>query len=185
MDEDAPRWSPNTHTHSSVILFLQRFRVPYPFFVPLIEEVRQQGWLGSGGADAPDRPGIPEEAKVLSVLHILRRGTVLDVMFFIWGMSESTAWRVLHKFCECFSQHMFETCIGLLKSDEELRQTMEAYHRWGFTGAVGPIISWNKCPVVDNRSYKGKESFPTLAYEVTVDHSMRVFGATRVFRAQG
>ncbi|CAN0420081.1 unnamed protein product, partial [Discosporangium mesarthrocarpum] len=63
------------------ILFRRRFRAPYPFFVALVEEVRQQGWLGSGGADAAGRPGIPLEAKVLSVWHILGRGTVLDDMF--------------------------------------------------------------------------------------------------------
>ncbi|CAM9164621.1 unnamed protein product [Discosporangium mesarthrocarpum] len=53
---------------------------------------------------------------------------------------------------------------------------MEAFHRLGFTDAVGSAdvthLSWNRCPVVDTRSYKGKEGFPTLAYEVTVDNSM-------------
>ncbi|CAM9831488.1 unnamed protein product [Discosporangium mesarthrocarpum] len=58
-------------------------------------------------------------------------------MFFMAGMSKSTAWRVLHKFCEWFSLHMFETWIWLSRSDEELQQTMETYHRLGFTGAVG------------------------------------------------
>ncbi|CAN0184430.1 unnamed protein product, partial [Discosporangium mesarthrocarpum] len=59
---------------------------------------------------------------------------------------------------------------------------MEAYHSLEFTGAVGSTnvthLNWNKCPVVDTRSYKGKKGFPTLAYEVAVDHSMRVLGAT-------
>ncbi|CAN0329267.1 unnamed protein product [Discosporangium mesarthrocarpum] len=71
---------------------------------------------------------------------------------------------------------MFETWIGLPKSDEELQRTMKAYHRLGYTGAVGSTdvthLNWNKCPVVDTRSYKGKEGSP-LAYEVNVDHSMR------------
>ncbi|CAM9941272.1 unnamed protein product, partial [Discosporangium mesarthrocarpum] len=133
----------------STIFFRWRFRVPYPFCVPLVEEVRQQGWLGSGGVDAAGRPGIPLEAKVLSVLHILGRGIVLDEMFFMAGMNDSTVWRVSHKFCECFSQRMFKTWIGLPKSDEELQQTMEAYHRLGFTTAVGSTdathLSWNKC----------------------------------------
>ncbi|CAM9283154.1 unnamed protein product, partial [Discosporangium mesarthrocarpum] len=164
----------------SAILFRRRFRVPYPFFVRLVEKVRQQGWLGSGGADAAGRPGIPLEAKVLPVLHILGRGTVLDDTFFMVGMSESTAWRVLHKFCKCFSQHVFKTWSGLPTNDEELQQTMEAYHRLEFKGAVGSTdvthLSWNKCPMVDNRSYKGKEVFPTLAYEVSVDPSMHVLG---------
>ncbi|CAN0481225.1 unnamed protein product [Discosporangium mesarthrocarpum] len=55
---------------------------------------------------------------------------------------------------------------------------MKAYHRLGFTGAAGSTavthLRWNKCPVVDTRSFKDKEGFPTLAFEVTVDHSMRV-----------
>ncbi|CAM9414731.1 unnamed protein product [Discosporangium mesarthrocarpum] len=59
------------------------FRVPYPLFVPLVEDVWNQGWLGSGGADAAGRPGIPLEEKVLSILHILGRGSVLDDMF-LW-----------------------------------------------------------------------------------------------------
>ncbi|CAN0505209.1 unnamed protein product, partial [Discosporangium mesarthrocarpum] len=139
-------------------------------------------WLGSGRPDAAGRPGIPLEATVLSVLHILGRGTVLYDTFFMFGMSESTAWRVLHKFCKCFSQHTLEIWIGLPKSDEELQQTMEAYHRLGFTSAVGSTdvthLRWNKCPVVDTRSYRGKQGFPTLAHEITVDHSIRVLGAT-------
>ncbi|CAN0398361.1 unnamed protein product [Discosporangium mesarthrocarpum] len=85
-------------------------------------------------------------------------------MFLMAGMSEGTAWRVLHKLCECFSQHMFETWTGLPKNEEELQQTMEAYHHLGFTGAVWSTdvthLSWNKCPVVDTRSHKGKEGFP-------------------------
>ncbi|CAM9755850.1 unnamed protein product [Discosporangium mesarthrocarpum] len=91
------------------------------------------------------------------------------------GMSESAAWRVLHKFCECFSQHMFETWIGLFKNDEELQQTMKAYHRLGFTGAVG---STDMTHLMVDRSYKGKGAFLTLAHEVTIDHSMGVLGAT-------
>ncbi|CAN0103390.1 unnamed protein product [Discosporangium mesarthrocarpum] len=59
---------------------------------------------------------------------------------------------------------------------------MEAYPRLGFTGAVWSTdvtnFSWNMCPGVDTRSYKGKEGFPTLAYKVTVDHSKRVLEAT-------
>ncbi|CAN0408744.1 unnamed protein product, partial [Discosporangium mesarthrocarpum] len=72
---------------------------------------------------------------------------------------------------------MFETWIGLPKSEEELQRTMEAYHRLGFTGAVGSTdvthMSWKIYPVTETRSYKGKEWFSTLAYEVTVDHSIR------------
>ncbi|CAM9644335.1 unnamed protein product, partial [Discosporangium mesarthrocarpum] len=66
------------------------FRVPLPFFVQLVAEVKQQGWLGTGGADAADRAGIPLRVKVLSVLCILGKGTALNNMFFFIRMSEST-----------------------------------------------------------------------------------------------
>ncbi|CAM9300367.1 unnamed protein product [Discosporangium mesarthrocarpum] len=112
------------------ILFRRRFRVPYPSFVPLVEEVRQQGWLGSGGADAGGRPGIPLEAKVLSVLHIFGRGTVLDDMFYMGGMSESTAWRVLQSFTSA-SVNTFETWVGMPTSDECCNKPWKRTIDWG------------------------------------------------------
>ncbi|CAM9905806.1 unnamed protein product [Discosporangium mesarthrocarpum] len=84
-------------------MFRRWFRVPHPLFVHLAAEVDQQGWLGTSGANASGHVGIP----VLCVLHILGKGIRPNDMFFFTGASESTAWSALHKFCECFCQHMW------------------------------------------------------------------------------
>ncbi|CAM9380065.1 unnamed protein product [Choristocarpus tenellus] len=85
------------------------------------------------------------------------------------------------------SQHMLDSWIRLPESDKEQRQTMEAYCL-GFRGAVGStdvtLIRWDKCSVIDARSYKGKESFQPLPYEVTIHHSMLVLGQVAALRVQ-
>ncbi|CAM9797584.1 unnamed protein product, partial [Pylaiella littoralis] len=37
------------------------------------------------------------------------------------------------------------------------------------------------CPFTLGRSFTGKEGFPTLAFEVTVDHAGRAIGVTQEF----
>ncbi|CAN0407478.1 unnamed protein product, partial [Discosporangium mesarthrocarpum] len=112
-------------------LFRRRFRVPFPFFVPLVEEVRQQGWLGSGRADTAGRPGIPLEATVLLVLHILGRGNALDDTFFCAGMSESTAWRVLRKFASASVNTCSKPGLGCLRVTRNCNKPWKRSIVWG------------------------------------------------------
>ena len=44
--------------------FRGSFRVPYPFFVELVELVKQRDWFPTGQEDAVGRPCIPVELKV-------------------------------------------------------------------------------------------------------------------------
>ncbi|CAN0331618.1 unnamed protein product [Pylaiella littoralis] len=64
------------------------------------------------------------------------------------------------------------------RSDGLLPQT-------GFTGAIGSTdvthVGWGMCPFTLGRSFTGKEGFPTLAFEVTVDHAGRAIGVTQGF----
>ncbi|CAN0318212.1 unnamed protein product [Discosporangium mesarthrocarpum] len=72
------------------ILFRRRFRVPYPFFVPLVREVRQQSWLGSSGADAAGRQASPWGRRCYRSFTSSEE-KLLDDMFFMARMSEGTA----------------------------------------------------------------------------------------------
>ena len=55
----------------------------------------------------------------------------------------------------------------------------------GLPGAVGSIdcthVWWDRCPVNGQNDYIGKEGFPTVAYEVIVDHNRRILFATKGF----
>lgn len=123
--------------------------------------------------------------QVLACLQILGRGNFYDDIVQFSGMSEATVGRTFHIFCECFATKLYETWIHLPRDEEELQEVMDVYDKVGFTGAVGSTdvthVAWACTPFSHARSYTGKEGFPTLAYQATVDHSGRVRGVTKGF----
>ena len=99
-------------------------------------------------------------------------------------MSEATASATLHNFCKRFASELFDEHVHLPAGTDQDR-AMEQFHRLGFTGAVGSTNSvhlrWGMCPYNLVSAYTGKEEFPTIAYQVSVDHSGRCLGATGGF----
>jgi hypothetical protein len=68
---------------------------------------------------------------------------------------------------------------------EKLNAVMKVYESMGLPGCIGSIdcvhIQWDKCPVKLHHLCFGKEKYPTLAYEVVVDHNRRIQACTRSF----
>ena len=99
-------------------------------------------------------------------------------------MSESTARETFHTFCECFALALYKEHISM-PTGEALEQVMSDYDRLGFTGAVGSTdvthVKWACCPTSHARTYTGKEGFPTVAFQATVDHSGRILAVTKGF----
>ncbi|CAN0390838.1 unnamed protein product, partial [Ascophyllum nodosum] len=99
-------------------------------------------------------------------------------------MSEPTIQASFHQFCKYFAEEFYEEHIFLPTGTMQTK-VMEDFHKVGFTGAVGSTdvthIRWDCCVYSLVRSYTGKEGFPTIAYQVTVDHSGRALAVTRGF----
>lgn len=99
-------------------------------------------------------------------------------------MSKSMAAAKFHKFCKNFAEEMFKEHIYLPTGAYE-DEVMENFRKLGFTGAIGSTdvthIGWGMCPFTLGRSFTGKEGFPTLAFQVTVDHAGRAIGVTHGF----
>lgn len=89
-----------------------------------------------------------------------------------------------HKFCKHFAEEMFEEHI-FLPTGSYQDEVMSMYHKLGMTGAIGSTdvthIGWGMCPFTLGRSFTGKEGFPTIAFQVTVDHAGRVIALTSGF----
>jgi len=122
--------------------------------------------------------------QVLAVLYILGRGNYFDDITQMTFMSEKTIQRVFHAFTKRFSRELFSTWV-VLPTGADLKKVMNDYDDLGFTGAMGSTdvthVHWQGAPFSQRRSYTGKEGYPTLAYECTVDHSGRVLACTRGF----
>ena len=129
-------------------------------------------------------PPTPAFRQVLASLHILGRGNVYDDMTQLSFMSESMACVTFHKFCKFFARDLYDAHVRL-PTGEALERVMLDYHKLGFTGAVGSTdvthVKWACCPYSQARNYTGKEGFPTIAYQLTVDHSGRALAVTEGF----
>lgn len=99
-------------------------------------------------------------------------------------MSEATVCSVFHTFCSRFAKEFYREYINLPTGDN-LTKVMGYYHKLGFSGAIGSTdvthVKWDCCPYSLQRSYTGKEGYPTIAYQATVDFSGRVLGTTAGF----
>lgn len=99
-------------------------------------------------------------------------------------MSEATAAATLQKFCRHFASELFDKHVHLPTGAHQDR-AMAQYDRLGFTGAIGSTdsahVRWGMCPHNLSSAYTGKEEFPTIAYQVTVDRSGRCLGVTGGF----
>ena len=122
--------------------------------------------------------------QVLTALQILGRGNCFDDIVQLSLMSKSMAAATFHKFCKHFAEEMFDEHIYLPTGSYQ-DEVMRLYHLLGFTGAIGSTdvthIGWGMCPFTLGRSYTGKEGFPTIAYQVTVDHAGRALAITSGF----
>ncbi|CAN0446773.1 unnamed protein product, partial [Pylaiella littoralis] len=114
-------------------------------------------------------------------LQILGRGNCFDINQ-LSLRSKSMAAATFHKYCKNFAKEIFEEHIYLPTGTYQ-DEVMDCYRKLGFTTAIGSTgvthAGWGMCPFTLGRSFTGKEGFPTLAFEVTVDHAGRAIGVTQ------
>ena len=83
------------------------------------------------------------------------------------------------KFVEMFSNNQRDY-ISLPCNKEELEEVMGRYRDVGLPGAMGSVdvvhCKWGKCPAGDFNRAKGKEGYPTLAFQCISDFDRRING---------
>lgn len=163
-------------------LFRRRFRVPFPVYLEILRMTRESNWF-TEGRDAIGILAAPLELKVLSVLRVLGRGYCFDGVQELCFISAEVLRKFFHKFCELFAAKNFATYCSPPMTEDHIKHTTGVYARMGLPGCIGSTdcvhIRWERCPAGIRSSHKGKEGYPTLSYEVTVDHSKRIIGVTQ------
>ena len=163
-------------------LFRRRFRVPYTFYKDLVETARP--WFPTC-TDAIGRECIPLELKILGVLRILGRGAIFDDVAEATFMSEETMRTFFYSFVHKFRCEMQKQWIHAPETEAEITSAMNEYSLAGFPGCIGSTdvvhIAWDRCCASKWNLYNGKEGFPTIAYEFTVNHKGVVQAVTTGF----
>ena len=166
------------------VLFRRRFRVPFHVFVRLVALTRENNWF-TERPDASGRRGAPLELKILGVLRVLGRGYCFDGIEELSFISAECNRMFFHSFCYLFSKEYFDVYCNAPLTEAEIQRTLSVYERLGFPGCIGSTdcvhLRWERCPAGDRSLHKGKEGYPSISYEVTVDHTSKIIAATKGF----
>jgi len=159
--------------------FRRRFRIPFPFFKDwLVPECRNANIFDSKlTVNGKTKDQIPIEIKILIALRMLARGNVVDD---IVELSKASEWSVRHifkTFVTNFAKH-FRSAFIRMPTGEELNAVLAIYQKLGFPGCIGSMdcthVKWLCCPAELTNLCTGKEGFPTLSFQIVVDHARKI-----------
>ena len=174
--------NPDTSIRTSFAgkLFRNRFRVPLSLFNKLCDIFKQRDWLQKAEVDCFGRPSVPFELKLLAALRFIGRGECFDTIQELTGDLVSA--EVIRKFIIEWAEKM-----ALLKPEyitvpnpddnSEVTEATEMYNKLGFPGCIGSTdcvnIPLGCCPFSLKNIHTGKDGYPTLGFNCTVNHYRR------------
>ena len=167
--------------------FRRKFRVPYELFCDIMEEAYASGiWADTRiGKRKRGTPPTPLALKVLASLRVMALGCPMDGVSLESGVSQTSLQRFFHPFMQFMVDKYFATHVRMPETTRELDLNETVYSCLGLPGCIGSMdgvhLAWDNCPAPFMPLYKGKEGYPTVAYNVTVDHSKRVMAVHGAF----
>jgi len=161
--------------------FRRGFRVPNAFLNRLVGMCVDRGWFPEHGIDALGRKGPHVRLKILSVLRVLGRAVCFDECKTGTGINEETLRVFFHAFCKHFAKEIFPMYCKP-PTGIEIDKILGVYEQLGLPGCVGSVdavhIPWLRCPAAMASAFRGKEGFPTTAYNVVADHEHFIWSSS-------
>jgi hypothetical protein len=115
----------------------------------------------------------------MSALYILGHGASFRSLGPLCHMSKSDCTNFFHIFLDEMN-NMRDEFILTPKNATELAPIKKGYKEFGLPGCCGSMdvvhVRWLQCPTGDLNRAKGKESFPTLAFECVTDFNRQIIG---------
>ncbi|KAL7543618.1 hypothetical protein ACHAWF_007427 [Thalassiosira exigua] len=160
--------------------FRTHFGVPLHKVDELVDLFLEKGWIRTA-KHCPDWATLKIKAQllILGALNILRMGAPFNALETYNHVCTSDNRKFYYKFInELFEVR--EQFIHLPKNEDDLRVITDRYAKYDLPGCCGSIdvvhVKWGNCPAGDVNRAKGKESYPTIAFEVITDNERRVIG---------
>jgi hypothetical protein len=159
--------------------FRRRFRLPFPFFKDyLVPECQKANIFDSKlTVNGVTKDQIPIEIKIMIALRLLGRGNVVDDLAELSNASGTSVRLIFKTFVTNFAKH-FRTSFIRMPTGDELNKVLDIYRRLGFPGCIGSMdcthVRWLCCPAELTNLCTGKEGFPTLSFQIVVDHARKI-----------
>ena len=177
--------------HADAKEFRLNYRMPWVTVNKLVRMFVNRGWVSTAPAPKPHhmmRQVIcPPEIKILGVLYWLGEGCSFRTIYNLSGrvLSRVSFTNFAKKFCHCLRHHLTDVWLQHPCSPAELREVSAAFAKKGFPGCCGSTdgvqIPWEGCPYAYRASFTGKEGYPTLGFNVTVAHDLRILHVCSMF----
>ena len=160
--------------------FRRKFRLPMCEVDTVIEEAQKvdkwrdkPGGIGNGRGQARN----PLLLKVLAALRHLCKGIDAETLEDVALISESSLDVFFREFINWMATVMYPKYIKLPDA-AKLKASTEVYAALGFPGAYcetdGVHLEWDACPAAWRARCVGKESYPTIAFNVSILHSREI-----------
>lgn len=119
------------------------------------------------------------ELLVMSALYILGHGAAFRSVRALTHICMSDIHKFFFVFLDAFMEMRGEY-ISLPENIAELNRITRCYEACGLPGACGSMdvvhIKWSACPTGDLNRAKGKEGYPTVAFQCITDFNRRILG---------
>ena len=116
---------------------------------------------------------------VMSSLYILGHGASFRSLRPLCHMSKRDCTNFFHVFLDAMN-NMRDEFIHMPKNVSELLPITKGYKESGLPGCCGSMdvmhVQWLQCPTGDMNRAKGKESFPTVAFECVTNFNRQILG---------
>ena len=144
----------------------------------------ERNWLQTPDYDAFHRPTVPFKLKLLAALRFVGRGECFDTIQELTGDRVSA--EIIRKFVRDWAAHMVklkDEYIKWPKTESEILSVLEVYEKLGFPGCIGSTdcvnIALERCPHGLKNIHTGKDGYPTLGFNCTVNHHRRFINISR------
>mmetsp|Transcript_18917 Transcript_18917/g.32787 ORF Transcript_18917/g.32787 Transcript_18917/m.32787 type:complete len:482 (+) Transcript_18917:212-1657(+) len=122
----------------------------------------------------------PLELKVMCVLRMLGRDSVLDDLEQMSGISVSTLNTFFRSFCAKITM-LYDAFIDISGTSAAAADSYEFLP--GCLGSVdGVHLWWDRVPFHLKNQYKGVKTFPSISFGVTANHAGRILSVTKGFQ---
>jgi hypothetical protein len=122
---------------------------------------------------------------VLGCLRILGRGLCFDDIADFCNVSQRVVSDFFFAFIKFWSTVKYAELVRVPASEEEIEKDAADYAMAGLNGAIASSdachIAWDRCNASLTTLAKGKEGFPTVVFQLVVNHRRRILHSTGGF----
>jgi hypothetical protein len=164
--------------------FRNNFRVPASFFDRMVSWYRDNGWT-TREYDIFGQPSVPLELKILACFDMLGRGVCAATPAALIGCDETTIRTFFQTFCRRCTLHLSKIHIKFPSTVSEIRECVATYaeENINLPGCMGSVdcvhVPWPKALASQRSWYVGKEGFPTVAFQVVVNHKRKILSVSQ------